>query len=123
MLSRLWDNHPWNGAGRTQRMIYLGCMWGFDQSARYRNIPFRNPALCTTASGSTTLHSTITLRREFGAALARLMGVADDSPPIREIQVGRVQAASSKGKQVVKAKLIGRRLPDELQFLSGHVPG
>ena len=54
-----------------------------------------------------------------GSVLAlNLAGAADDSALIRDVLECRVQGASSKGKRVVKAKLIGRRSPDESQFLS-----
>ena len=47
-----------------------------------------------------------------------LQGIRDDSPLIQNVRECRVQVASSKGKRVVKAKLIGRRSSDESQFLS-----
>ena len=54
-----------------------------------------------------------------GNALAsRLAGATDDSALIQSVTECRVQGASSKGKRVLKGKLIDRRSPDESQFLS-----
>ena len=104
-------------------MIYLGCMWGFDQSARVSEYTLPEPRAvdhCIRLDDLTFHYDTAEgVRCCVGSVLAvRLLGVTDDSPLIRDVQDCRVQAASSKGKRVVKAKLIGRRSPDESQFLS-----
>ena len=54
-----------------------------------------------------------------GSALAeRILGASDDSSLILDVIECRVIGSSSKGKRVVKAKLIGRRSLDESKFLS-----
>ena len=34
MRTHLWDFQPWTGDALIQRMTYLDCVWGFDQSPR-----------------------------------------------------------------------------------------
>ena len=123
MRSRLWDHQPWTGPGLTSRMTYLGCMWGFDQSARISEYTVPEPraqdhcirlddlSFYTQSADGTSPY--------VGSALATaLQGTSEDSPAIRNITECRVQGVSSKAKRIVKAKLIGRRSPDESLFLS-----
>ena len=43
MRTRLWDLQPWIGNGLVQRMAYLACVWGFDQSARVSEYTIPEP--------------------------------------------------------------------------------
>ena len=123
MRARLWTPQPWTGSGLVARMTYLGCMWGFDQSARVSEYTVPEPRaqdhcirLDDLSFYSQTPEGIIPC---VGSVLARnLAGAADDCRLIQNIVECRVQGASSKGKRVVKAKLIGRRSPDESLFLS-----
>ena len=123
MKVRLWDNQPWSGDGMVKRMSYLGCMWGFDQSARISEYTVPEPRAedhCIRLDDLTFYsHSTDGVIGRVGSALAEeLRGASDDSTLILDITECRVVGASSKGKRVVKAKLIGRRSLDESKFLS-----
>ena len=122
MKAHLWERQLWSGDGILRRMAYLGCVWGFDQSARVSEYTVPEPRAedhCVRLDDltfySTTPEGTVP---SVGSALAAsLVGVSDDSPLIGNVLECRVIGASSKGKRVVKAKLIGRRSLDESTFL------
>ena len=121
MRSRLWDHQPWTGPGLVSRMTYLGCMWGFDQSARVSEYTVPEPRAqdhCIRLDDlSFYTQNADGISPCVGSALAiALQGTSEDT--IRNITECRVQGVSSKAKRVVKAKLIGRRSPDESLFLS-----
>ena len=123
MRSRLWDHQPWTGPGLTSRMTYLGCMWGFDQSARVSEYTTPEPRAqdhCIRLDDlSFYIQTSEGVSPCVGSVLATaLLGTSEDSLAIRNITECRVQGVSSKAKRVVKAKLIGRRSPDESLFLS-----
>ena len=123
MRERLWSQQSWSGIGLISRMSYLGCMWGFDQSARVSEYTVPEPRAqdhCIRVDDlSFYVRTPNGIMPCVGSALAvRLAGALDDSPLFADILECRVQGASSKGKRVVKAKLIGRRSEDESQFLS-----
>ena len=123
MRACLWTQQPWVGQGLLSRMAYLGCVWGFDQSARISEYTVPEPRaqdhcirlddlsfFCKTPEGTVSW---------VGSVLAlRTTEAVDESAAISNIIECRVQGASSKGKRVVKAKLIGRRSPEEALFLS-----
>ena len=103
-----------------RRMAYVGCMWGFDQSARVSEYTVPEPRAedhCVRLDDLTfysiTPEGTIP---SVGSALATRL--SDDSPLISSVLECRVISASSKGKRVVKAMLIGRRSQDESAFLN-----
>jgi hypothetical protein len=126
MRARLWDQQPWSGTGLVARMAYLGCTWGFDQSARiseYTPPEPRSEDHCIRLDDLSFYFKTPEgIRCSVGSILAAsLSGVSDDSLLIQDVMECRVQGASSKGKRVVKAKLIGRRSEDESRFLSDLV--
>ena len=98
-------------------------MWGFDQSARISEYTVQEPRaqdhcirLDDLSFYSQTQDGVVPC---VGSVLAEsLTGASDDSPLIQNVVECRVQGASSKGKRVVKAKLIARRSQDETLFLS-----
>ena len=123
MRTRLWDLQPWQGSGLISRMTYLGCMWGFDQSARISEYTVPEPRAqdhCIRLDDLSFYSKTPEgVTGCVGSVLAtRLIGALDDSPLIQNVVECRVQGASSKGKRVVKGKVIARRSDDESQFLS-----
>ncbi len=110
-------------AGLIARMAYLGCMWGFDQSARISEYTVPEPRAqdhCIRLDDLSFYSRTSGLAVGIVGSLlaARLAGAPDDSTLIQDVMECRVQGASCKGKRVVKAKLIGRRSDDESRFLS-----
>ena len=123
MRTRLWDLQPWIGDGLLQRMAYLACVWGFDQSARVSEYTIPEPRAvdhCIRLDDlSFHYRSPEGVKCCVGSVLAGILaGASDDSPLIQNVLECRVQGSSSKGKRVVKAKLIGRRSSDESVFLS-----
>lgn len=122
MRTRMWTGMPWNGMGLKVRMAYVGCIWGFDQTARVSEYTRPEPGCtdhcvrldditfyCNTRDG--VVNCT-------GGGLAEMLrGVEESSTTIKEVIECHVLAANSKGKVVVKAKLIGRRSEEESQFL------
>ena len=123
MRTHLWDAQSWTGDGLIQRMTYLACVWGFDQSARVSEYTIPEPRAvdhCIRVDDlSFHYQSPEKVICIVGSVLAgTLQGISEDSPLIENVLECRVQGASSKGKRVVKAKLIGRRSSDESRFLS-----
>ena len=123
MRSRLWTPQAWSGDCLSIRMTYLARMWGFDQSARiseYTVPETRAQDHCIRLDDlSFYLRTPDGIVGHVGSVLAKnLAGALDGSALIQNVLECRVQGASSKGKRVVKAKLIGRRSPDESHFLS-----
>ena len=126
MRSRLWDGQLWQGDGLFKRMTYLACTWGFDQSARISEYTVPEPRAqdhCIRLDDlSFYSHTADGVTCCVGSVLAiSLAGARDDSPLISNVLECRVQGASSKGKRVVKAKLLARRSPDESRFLTEMV--
>ena len=104
------------------RMTYLACVWGFDQSARISEYTVPEPRSvdhCIRVDDLTFYRDTpggVVCR--CGSDIARdLNSSGEGSRLLRQIIECRVQGASSKGKAVLKAKLIGRQSQEEAQFL------
>lgn len=123
MRTRLWEGQEWTGHGLVNRMTYLACMFGFDQSGRVSEYTAAEPKHqdhCTRVDDLTfyVRGNNNVVTSALGSVIARnLHGTPDDSPLIQRIVECRVQAASSKGKVIVKAKAIARRSDEESQFL------
>ena len=123
---RLWDGREWSRADMVGRMTYLACVWGFDQSARISEytVPERGSVdHCIRVDDLTFYRDTpdgVVCR--CGSDIARdLRSLGEGSGLLRQIIECRAQGASSKGKAVLKAKLIGRRSQEEAQFLDDLV--
>ena len=122
MRTRMWTGKPWNGIGLKGRMAYVGCVWGFDQSARVSEYTRPEPGStdhCVRLDDLTFYRTTLDgVINCTGSAIAKALGgVEESSSAIKEVIECHVLAASCKGKVVVKAKLIGRRSQEESQFL------
>ena len=120
MRSRLWDGLSWNDTDKEKRMKYLGCMWGFEMGARvseYTRAELGGSDHCVRLDDLTFIievpGATQTVA---GSDLAGVIGVDTDAG-LKQIVECRVLGTSSKGKVLVKPKLIGRRSVEEGQFL------
>ena len=118
-----WGQLPWGPSNMKSRMLYVACVYGFDLTARISEY--------TTAEPGKTDHCvrlndlTFAVRMEGGIeniAGGRLAALGLTATPeqdrgLQRILECRVLTSTSKGKSVVKPKLIGRRSPEEAQFL------
>lgn len=118
-----WGQLPWGPSNTESRMLYLACVYGFEMAARISEY--------TTAERGKTDHCvrlndlTFTVRTNRGIeniAGGRLAALGLTAPPdqdrgLQRILECRILTSTSKGKTVVKPKLIGRRTPEEVQFL------
>lgn len=119
MRTRLWVEAPWAPSAVPGCLAYIGCVWGFDQTARISEY--------TTPEGSAEDHCirvddlTFILPSGEGVVGSALAAHLTPSPTHRtcwpDVSECRALAASSKGKAVNKPKLIARRSAAEAQFL------
>jgi hypothetical protein len=122
----LWHDKAWDARGLRDRMAYLACVWGFDQTARVSEY--------TIPEGIATDHCIRVDDVSFyvqtpngivgltGSSMAySLRGAAEEGPDVKRVMECRVLAVSTKGKITVKAKLVGRRSPMESRFLDDLV--
>lgn len=121
--SSLWESRSWEWGDIDDRMTYLGLMWGFDQVARVSEY--------TSAEKDAEDHCIRVWQLSFvvgtaegvpdrvvgGARLAQEIG---DHPSCNIIAC-EVEASSHKGGALSKKKVIGRRSPQESQWLDDLV--
>ena len=126
MRVRLWDGKGWSGPDMVGRMTYLACLWAFDQTARISEYTLPEPGAtdhCIRVDDLTFYRQTpggVVCRS--GSNLAKdLNSSVEGSLSLQQVIECRAQGASSKGKAIVKAKLIGRRSLEEAQFLEDLV--
>jgi hypothetical protein len=117
MRERLWVGKSWSEADLIQRMTYLGCMWGFDLGARISEYTLPEPGAQDHCIRTDDLSFTVQTPSHTKNIVGSELSLKDSAGGGQKIVECRVLAASSKGKVVVKAKLIGRRSPEEAQFL------
>jgi hypothetical protein len=121
--TRMWTGQAWSDQELINRMTYIACMFGFDQSGRiseYTAAERNHEDHCVRVDDLTyyVRSSDETVTCAVGSVIARrLAGIADDSPLIPRIVESRVQTASAKGKVIAKAKVVARRSEEESQFL------
>lgn len=123
MRVRLWVETPWSLPVLPGCMAYIGCMWGYDQSARVSEY--------TGAENGASDHCirlddlTFVLQAGEGVAgsalAAHFLLSPNETAPWTSVTECRALSASSKGKAVTKAKLIARRSTIESQFLDDLV--
>lgn len=124
MRRRLWFGQPWEGAAITGRMTYLACLWGYDQSARIGEYTVRE------GNGSdhcVRVHD-LSFTYDEGNGPHYVAGghpffqrITLEPHLISMVQECRVMGVSTKGKKVVKPKVIARRSDTESNFLSDLV--
>ena len=120
MKARLWTGRGWTGADMRDRMTYIGCMWAFEMGARVSEYTTPEPGgvdhcvrvddltfVAVFPSGSRTLR---------GSELAGV-GMVDSAAGRPNVVECRATAVTSKGKTLIKPKIIGRRSVEESRFL------
>ena len=109
MRERLWVNAGWDLCGFDSRVVYVASMWAYDLDARvseYTAPETKGQDHCVRA-GDLEFELVCGERRRGGQELP---------PPITVLRCW-VKAASQKTGTALKMKLIGRRTPEESQFL------
>jgi hypothetical protein len=118
----LWHPSTWDAKGFRDRMTYLACVWGFDQTARVSEY--------TLPEGTNTNHcirlDDVTFYVDTPAGIVgltgrdmaySLRGATEEGPDVRRVLECRVLGVSSKGKITVKPKIVARRSPTESRYL------
>ena len=120
MRRRLWNDRTWSDEDMKLRMAYLACMWAYDLGARvseYTKPEGKAPDHCV------RVHD-LSFLIDQGNGPERLLGGDDffrrakENPNlIHLVSECSVLPASSKGKVVIKPKIIGTRSQEERRFL------
>lgn len=120
MRQKVWVGKGWSHQELKERVVYLACMWGYDLGARVSE--YTKPEGKAQDHGVRVHDLAFTIDR--GNDLERVAGGHDFFREIREQPVlaqlvteCNVLAVSSKGKEVIKPKVIGGRSVEERQFL------
>ena len=118
MRASLWEGKGWGRGDIDGRMVYLACMWGYDQTARVSEYtaPERNQEDHCIRAGDLTFELRGGQRLVGGEGLREREGLLGS-----QVEGCWVQASSHKTGSRVKAKLIGRRSAEEAQFLEDLV--
>ena len=120
MKSRMWTGRGWTGADMRDRMIYIGCMWAFEMGARVSEYTTPEPGgvdHCIRVDDLTLIAVYPSGTRSiYGSELVGL-GLADGLAGRPNVVECRATGVTSKGKRVVKPKIIRRRSVEESRFL------
>lgn len=120
MRNHLWVGRGWNDLDLSSRMTYLGCMWGFEMGARVSEYTRPEPGAVDHCVRVNDLTFTVVIDGEaknvIGSELPAT-GLLRTPAGKRQVVECRMLAASSKAKVAVKPKLLGRRSPEESEFL------
>lgn len=120
MRACVWAGKGWSQAELKEKVVYLACMWGYDLGARVSEY--------TKPEGKAQDHSVrvhdLSFTMDRGSGWERVTGGHGVFKEIRVqpalaqlITECSVMAVSSKGKEVIKPKVIGSRSREERQFL------
>lgn len=113
MRLRLWAGVSWDRSGIDKRMVYLASMWAYNMDARVSEYtaPERGGEDHSVRAGDLDFEMASGERRKGGQAMPSLMPI-----------IGCwVKAVTQKTGTSMKMKLIGRRTPEEGQFLDDLV--
>ena len=120
MRQRLWVGRSWGYADLAIRMTFIGCMYGFELTARVGEFTYKENGgtdhCIRTDDLSFAVETPLESKNVVGSALADLPQVKAGEGYAQIVEC-RVLGASTKGKVTVKAKLVGRRSPEESEFL------
>ena len=116
---RSWPD-GWSDDAKRVKAVYAGTMYGFETAGRaseFTHCELGSQDHCARVDDFTfTVEFSETTENVPGSGLAAL-GLADSVEGRLSITECRVRTVSSKGKVVVKPKLIARRSPEEAEFL------
>jgi hypothetical protein len=119
LRGRAWVE-GWGDEAKKLKASYAGTMYGFEMASRVGEFTHRelgNPDHCSRVDDFTfVVKSGKASKGVLGNGMAALQ-LVDSAEGHRSMSACRVRTASSKGKVVVKPKLIARRSPEEAEFL------
>lgn len=109
MRERLWVDAGWDLCGFNSRVVYVASMWAYDMDARVSEY--------TAPEAGGEDHCVGAGDLEFELAGGERIRGGQEMPPPTTVLRCWVKAASQKTGSALKMKLIGRRTPEEGQFL------
>ena len=112
MRERLWEGKSWTREDMDSRMVYLGCIWAYDQDARVSEYTAPEPG----GEDHCVRMSDLEFECAEGVRTRGVNGEITDG-----VRTCWVRAATHKTGMTVKSKCIGRRSEAESQFLSDLV--
>ena len=119
LRERSWPE-GWSDESKKLKAVYVGTMYGFETAGRigeFTHCELGNQDHCARVDDFTfAVESPGSARSVLGSGLPALK-LTDSVEGRKSIVECRVRTVSSKGKVVVKPKLIARRSPEEAQFL------
>ena len=120
MKARMWTERRWTGADMRDRMTYLGCMWAFEMGTRVSEYTAPEPGEvdhCFRVDDLVFIDESPTGTRTL--CCSRLTGVGIAGSVVGSLNIIEcwATAVSTKGKKVVKPKIVGRRSVEESGFL------
>lgn len=113
MRERLWVDAGWDIGGFDSRMVYVASMWAYDMDARVSEY--------TAPETGGQDHCVRAGDLEFELVCGERTRGGQLLPPSTSVLRCWVRAASQKTGSLLKMKLIGRRTPEEGQFLDDLV--
>lgn len=122
MRLKLWVGKSWVGENAIQRMTYLGCIWGCDMSSRISEYTAPEGGAqdhCVRAHNLKFFIKTGKGEQNSSRGSSTIKLILDRDGGLQTVMECSVLAASSKGKEVTKPKVIGRRSVKEEQFFRG----
>jgi hypothetical protein len=119
LRARSWPE-GWSDEAKRLKAVYVGTMYGFETAGRigeFTHCELGNQDHCARVDDFTFAVETLgATRNVLGSGLAALR-LTDSVEGRQSLVECRVRTVSSKGKVVVKPKLIARRSPEEAEFL------
>jgi hypothetical protein len=120
---RSWPE-GWSDGAKKLKAAYVGTMYGFETAGRigeFTHCEIGNQDHCARVDDFTfTIEARGATRNILGSGLSAL-NLVEPVEGRRSVVECRVKTVSSKGKVVVKPKLIARRSPEEAEFLDDLV--
>jgi hypothetical protein len=116
---RSWPE-GWSDEAKRLKAVYVGTMYGFETAGRigeFTHCELGNQDHCARVDDLTFAVETLGVTRNvLGIGLGALR-LTDSVEGRQSLVECRVRTVSSKGKVVVKPKLIARRSPEDAEFL------
>lgn len=124
MRTKMWEGRGWGRGDMDCKMAYIGCMWGYEMDARVSE--YTSPE--ADAEDHCVRCRDLIFTVEDGTESVQVIG---GGAYFQELRLGQtsveavagfqVRASSQKTGAPVKAKVVGRRSPEESQFLDDLV--